>query len=507
MNYLTKSKVFLCFCLSFTLGVLLASFLKISILALFAVVIFAVVIISIFWRNKKAVLACFAMIFTILGIYRYQMVSEKRDIANIDSDLNKSVIFQGVIIEEPNVRIKDTQYVVENSPCEISQGENSAFCGIISQGKKYGKILITASHYPAYKYGDLVEFDGKLKIPEKFDSFDYQEYLAKDSVYFIMYNPKTSLMSSGNGNSVYSAIFGLKNVFKERLGRLLPEPEISLLNGLLLGERSGLGEKLKNDFSITGTSHIVAVSGFNVTIIAVIILEFCLLLGFSRGQAFWVSLLAIISFIIMVGAPASAIRAGIMGGLVMVAIRAGRLNTISTAIVFAATLMIAINPMILRFDVGFQLSFLAVMGLVWVYPILEKSFQKIPDILKIKSMLLTTMSAQIMALPILIYNFDRLSIIAPLANILILPFVPIAMALGFLAGFFEFIWLSPVAKIIGYFTWLVLTYQIRTIEYLAALPWASMQIFNFGLELFVAYYIIVAAVIVLDWRSRKSVEF
>lgn len=495
----TKSKIFLYFCLSFSLGVFIASFFKIPILALFVSVIIAIISISIFWPNKRVVVCCFALIFAVLGVYRYQMFSEKTDIVNFDVDSNKNIVFQGVIAEEPNVRIKDTQYVIEVESLGVLQGER-----IIYDNKIPGKILVTASHYPSYKYGDLVEIDGKITIPKKFDSFDYREYLAKDGVYYIIYNPKTRFISSGGANSVYSVIFSFKNAFKEKLGHLLPEPEISLLNGFLLGERSGMGEDLKNDFSITGTSHIVAVSGFNVTIIAVIILELCLLVGFSRGQAFWISLLAITAFIIMVGAPASAIRAGIMGGLVMAAMRAGRLSAVSTAIVFAAVLMIADNPKVLRFDVGFQLSFLAVLGLVWVYPILDKFFKKIPDTLKIKSMLLVTISAQVMALPILIYNFDRLSLVAPLANILILPLVPLAMALGFLAGVFSYVWIVP-AKIIGYFTWVILTYQIRAIEYLASLPWASVEIFNFGLELFTAYYIIVGGVIV--WEGRKKKEF
>lgn len=483
-SYFTKSKIFLYFCLSFALGVLFASFFEVSVLALCASAILAIIAISIQWRDKKTVLACFILIFAISGAYRYQMVSEK---VNIKGDLDKSLIFQGVIVEEPNIRIKDTQYVIR-----------SADNGL-------GKILVTAPHYPAYKYGDLVEFEGKIKIPEKMDSFDYQEYLAKDGVYFIMYNPKTRFISVGKGNPVYSAIFGFKNAFKERLGRLMLEPEISLLNGLLLGERSGLGEKLKNDFSTTGTSHIVAVSGFNVTIIAVIVLELCLLIGFTRNQAFWVSLLMIILFILMVGALVSAIRAGIMGALVMLAMRAGRLSSVSTAIVLAATLMVAANPKVLRFDVGFQLSFLAVMGLVWVYPVLEKITEKIPDTWKIKSMLLVTISAQIMALPVLIYNFDRLSLIAPLANILILPFVPVAMGLGFLAGAVSYVWVVP-AKMIGYFTWLVLAYQIRMTEYLASLPWAAVEVFNFGFGLFVVYYIIVLAIVIWDRKKRKSIE-
>jgi len=506
---LTKSKIFLYFCLSFVLGVLIASFLKIPILALLGIAIIAVILTSVFWREKKAVVAGLCLIFLALGIYRLQSVSDGKSFIAQYNDLKENVIFQGIVSEEPDVRIKDTQYVIEvkslkskvesfvRQPAEQGETPNDL------SDKNLGKVLVALPHYPEYRYGDLIELEGKLKIPEKFNSFDYQEYLAKDGVYFTMYSPKTKLISSGKGNAVYGAIFSFKNTFKERLGRLLPEPEIALLNGLLLGERSGMSEKLKNVFSITGTSHIVAVSGFNVTIIAAIILELCFFIGFSRNQSFWVSLAAIIVFIIMVGAPSSAIRAGIMGGLLMLAMRTGRLSAISTAVAFAATIMIAANPKVLRFDVGFQLSFLAVMGIVWLYPVLDFHFRKFSDVLKIKSMFFLTVSAQIMALPILIYNFDRLSVVSPLANILILPFVPLAMAIGFLAGIFSFIWMAP-AKIMGYFAWLALTYQIRAIEFLASFSRSSIEIFNFSVELFFIYYVILAIIIINFWSKKRA---
>jgi competence protein ComEC len=498
MNYFTKSKIFLYFCLSFVLGIFIASFLKIPIPALFAAAIFAVVAISAFWRKKEIVIAGFCLFFLILGIFRFQSVSVGKNFIVQHGDSKDKIILQGIVAEEPDVRIKDTRYILmvqSSNELGSSASQSKPSFQVKPEKLNLGKILVTLPHYPAYRYGDLIELKGKLKEPAEFDSFNYKEYLAKDDIYFVMYSPETRFLSSGNGNYVYSLVFSFKNEFKDRLKKLIPEPEISLLNGLLLGERSGMGDNLKNSFAITGTSHIVAVSGFNVTIIAIIILELSLLIGFSRGQSFWLSLLAIILFIIMVGAPASAIRAGIMGGLVIIAIRAGRLNQISAAIVLAAALMIAVNPKILRFDVGFQLSFLAVIGIVWLYPPFDYYLKKFPDILKIKSMLLVTISAQIMALPVLIYNFDRLSLVAPLANILILPFIPIAMAVGFLAGLFGFVWILP-AKIVGYFAWFILTYQIRSIEYLASFSWASVEIFNFSAAMFIGYYIIIAAVII-----------
>ncbi|MBU3965551.1 competence protein ComEC family protein [Patescibacteria group bacterium] len=477
----TNSKIFLYFCLSFVLGILIASFIKVPPAGLFAAAIFAVILISVFWRNKKLVIAGFSIIFIILGVWRYQSVSDSQGFLNRPNNSSENIIFQGVVSDEPDIRIKDTRYVVAN--------------------KDFGKILITMPHYPAYKYGDLVEFNGKLKSPESFNSFDYAGYLAKDGIYSTMYSPKTKLISSGQGGPAYILIFKVKDKFREKLKAAIADPESSLVSGLLLGDRSSMTEKLKNDFAATGTSHIVAVSGFNVTIIAVIILEVALLIGFSRTQSFWISLAAIILFIIMVGAPASAVRAGIMGGLLLLAIKTGRLNSFLNAIVLAAVLMIAANPKILRFDIGFLLSFLAVMGIIWLYPILDHYFQKIPDTLKIKSILLLTLSAQIMTLPVLIYNFDKMSLVAPLANVLILPFVPIAMILGFLSATFGFVWLE-LAKLVGYFAWLVLTYQLRTIEYLASFYWAAAEIKNFNSVLFVLYYLIIA-IILVKGRHRK----
>lgn len=503
---LTNSKIFLYFCLSFSLGILIASFLKISTLALLAAAIFSVVLISIFWRNKpphllsvapkvqefktannrcggeKLVIAGLSIIFIILGVWRYQSVSDIQGFLSRPNNSNENIIFQAVVLDEPDIRIKDTRYAVAS--------------------KDFGKVLVTMPHYPFYQYGDLIELDGKLKPPENFSDFDYAGYLAKDDIFWTMYSPKTKLISSRQGSPAYILIFKVKDKFREKLKAAIADPESSLASGLLLGDRSSMTSKLKNDFAATGTSHIVAVSGFNVTIIAVIILEVALLIGFSRGQSFWVSLAAIILFIIMVGVPASAVRAGIMGGLLLLAIKTGRLNSSLNAIVLAAVLMIAANPKILRFDIGFLLSFLAVMGIIWLYPILDYYFQKIPDILKIKSILLLTLSAQIMTLPVLIYNFDKMSLVAPLANVLILPFVPLAMILGFLSATFGFIWLE-LAKLVGYLAWLVLTYQLRTIEYLASFSWAAIRVEEFGFIAWILYYLVIAAVIISGNKKER----
>lgn len=218
--HLTKSKIFLYFCLSFALGVFIASFWEIPVLALFAGAILAVILISIFWRHKRLAIAGFCFIIAILGVWRYQAANNNFKASDYNDYLEKNIVFESIITEEPDIRIKDTQYVIKTINVERQTPNYNEFL------KNYsGKILITAPHYPAYQYGDLVEFEGKLKTPEKIDSFDYQEYLAKDDIYFTMYNPKTSFISSGNGNPVYSAIFRFKSVFKERLGRLLPEPK------------------------------------------------------------------------------------------------------------------------------------------------------------------------------------------------------------------------------------------------------------------------------------------
>ena len=194
-----------------------------------------------------------------------------------------------------------------------------------------------------------------------------------------------------------------------------------------------------------------------------------------RRVIFWIIGICLILFTLIAGAGASVVRAAIMGGLLILAKREGRLYSIANAIVLAGAVMLFFNPYLLRYDAGFQLSFLATFGLVYLAPYLEKRFTRLPEFLSIRSNSAATLSAQIMTLPIILFDFGRLSLIAPLANVLILPVVPLTMLFGFLAGAVGWVSLSA-ASILALPAWFLLSYQIWIVKILSALPFAAISL-------------------------------
>ena len=280
----------------------------------------------------------------------------------------------------------------------------------------------------------------------------------------------------------------------------MPEPQASFLAGLLIGAKKSIPADLMAVFNQTGTTHIIAVSGYNVTIIAAFLLLLAQNLGLSRKKAFWLIIFVLIIFVIITGLQASIIRASIMGALVLLANYLGRLSKIRNALVLAAGLMLIVNPKILVYDLGFQLSFLATLGLIYFNPILIKVCQ-VEKFIKLKSLriilgdyFITTLSAIILTTPLILYNFGKISLIAPLANILILPFIPIAMLLGFIAGILSLVF-SQIGWVIGWSVWLVLTYIIWILEKLASLDWAYYEFAKINLWLMIGLYVIIAGFI------------
>jgi len=214
-------------------------------------------------------------------------------------------------------------------------------------------------------------------------------------------------------------------------------------------------------------------------------------LGLWRGQAFYFALGILILFIIMVGAPASAIRAGIMGGILLLAHKLGRLSDSGRIVVFAATVMLIFNPLLLRYDVGFQLSFLAVLGIIYLKPIFDSWFKKRNNLLQIITM---TLAAQIATLPILVFNFGRISFISPLANVLIVPVLPFVMGLGLAFNIF--------GKILVWPMYIGLTYIVRLTDLLSEIPFAAKEI-NIGWFWLIAYYIVLIIGLCLYKRKQK----
>ena len=276
-----------------------------------------------------------------------------------------------------------------------------------------------------------------------FEDFNYKNYLAKDGIYSVVYYPEVEVLETKKGNFIYQTIFKFKNKIKQSIEQIMPFPEISILEAITLGNKQMLSDELKETLNITGTRHIVAISGMHIVILSEILLFLLIGLGLWRQQAVYFALGILILFIIMVGAPTSAIRAGVMGGILLIAQSIGRLSDSGRIVVFAAAMMLIFNPLLLRYDVGFQLSFLAVLGIIYLKPIFDNWIERINKKEQLNGfiqIITMTLAAQVATLPILVYNFGRISFISPIANVLIVPALPYVMGLGLFFNLSATIW-------------------------------------------------------------------
>ncbi|MBZ9572297.1 ComEC family competence protein [Patescibacteria group bacterium] len=464
---MTKSKILLYFCLSSIGGIFLNSILFIPQLILLSLLILGILLISVFWKYKRLVVLGFCILFFVFGIWRHQGVLSKIENSPIKNFIGKEVTLIGLIEKEPDTREKSTKLTIK---IEKTIAENSSPPDI-------GKVLVTAGKYPEYQYGDKIKIRGLLKAPAVFESFNYRDYLAKDGILAVIYFPEIELIAKNQGNFLQKSLISFKNKLKESLNKVMPEPQSAIFEALFFGDEGNISEDWKEKLNSTGTRHITAVSGMNITIISAILLNFLLVIGLWRSQAFYFSIILIILYILMIGAPSSVVRAGIMAGLLLIAQHFGRLSSASRAIVIAATIMLVQNPLLLRLDVGFQLSFLAIMGLIYLQPIFLDFFKKIPNFLQLRNNLAATLSAQLFTLPILIYSFGKIPITSPLSNILILPLIPQITVLGFIFSFFGIFW-QKFAQVLSWPAWLLVTYILKIIDWFSKIPWTSLTLEN-----------------------------
>ena len=340
------------------------------------------------------------------------------------------------------------------------------------------RIRLTVPQYPRYFYGDVLAVSGKLIYPEPFNTetgrrFNYDQYLRQEGVMYLMNYPEIeTYVDQREGSSLRYYLFVFKHHILLRISQLLPEPHASLLAGLLLGVKSSLGPELLRAFTITGVIHIVVLSGFNVTIIAEAISRVFKPLGVRVSTL--LSVISIIGFALMTGAAPPVVRASIMALIVILARVVGYQTHAIKGLLFVACVMVIHNPLILLYNPSFQLSFLASLALIVLMPWVESKLTLIPrTMFDLRGLAAASISTQIFVFPLLAHMTGELSLISPLANIVVLWVVPFSMLIGFLmivASVFSHI-LSSILILI---TWTTLTYIVRVVTFFSELPFASI---------------------------------
>ncbi len=443
-------------------GIICFSFVSLSkpvFLILFAC---AIVLTGLFWQRAWFVVG-FGVLWLsfLLGAWHTQSFFNSDRI--LDGFIDQRIAIIGYIVSEPNIK-EDRQELVLKAIEYDSED-----------------ILIITKTEEQYNVGDILKIEGRIILPKPSETFDYRAYLASRGIFVIIQNPKIEVLNAialswwqNIERNFLKKSFVIKKRLEIGIESGISKPESAFLIATLLGGSQRLPAEVQEEFRITGTSHVMAVSGYNVSIIIVSVFGFLVFI-IKRQHAFWIILFGIVVFTVVTGLQASIIRAAIMGSLFLVAQKYGRLYASGHALIITALIMMWHNPYIGRYDVGFQLSILATAGLIYISPLLKRWTIRLPVFFGIRETLTTTVSAQLAVAPLLIVQFRAISLISLPTNILLLPLIPITMLFSFCSGLISII-LPRGAWFFGLIPSLVGKLDLGIVHFFSKIPFALLKI-------------------------------
>jgi competence protein ComEC len=479
-------------------GILLASYLLCSPVILLSGAITSLLFVFILRRNHYGRLFMLLLLCLFCGASRYTFDQPGNDPQAISAFIGSTLSIRGTVSDEPNVSGHSRTFTVDVN--SVSRDDGNIWQP--AHGLLYIRTTGTTSEdiYGA-NYGDSIELSGKLSPPSPTN---------KPGTFASMSFPRIQVESSG-GNPLLGLLYNLRVSFATTISRVLPQDAAALLTAIVLGMRTPALNPLESAFNVTGTAHLIAPSGFKVTILAGLIAQSTQKLSSKRGRKRlpnehrWKRLLStlftvfcIACYTVLSGAGAASIRAGIMGSLLVFAPEIKRTYNVYTALALSALLMSLLGPFVL-WDVGFQLSFLGTLGIVLLTPYFQRLLRpldRVPFGYLIKDLIAVTLAAQLATLPINAAAFQNISLVAPLANILTVPLLEILLILGMLLCIFGSLFF-PLAVIIGWVAWPLLWYINHAILWCASLPDAYLPITTFTTPLSWLYYLLLTLTIFL----------
>lgn len=361
------------------------------------------------------------------------------------------------------------------------------------------KVWVTAWHLPAFHYADTITGKLQFALPTSSADFDYANYLAKDNIYLTATQAGELHAQPSPRPTFLGALYHAKHWVADAIHRFLPEPHSSLLAGLLLGIKTDLSDSFRLALKNSGTSHIVALSGFNVTIIITFLLF--MLRTLPRRFVWILSSILILGFVVMTGAASSVVRAAIMGWVLLLAGLWGRRHSATTAILLAACLMVGLHPLILFYDVGFQLSLAATAGILYGSTLLTLSPTQ-PLIRLLTETLFATIGATIFTLPLIALYFGGISWVTLGANLIIVPLIPYVMLVGCLGLVGFLLW--PALQWLSLLVWPLSALVFNVINWFGNLPTAFVPIPALPVWVPLGYYLVLAVIIIyINFRRHE----
>lgn len=442
-----------------------------------------------FWKPRRVYsLGAVFFLLVALGMLRASVADTPLP-DTFASQVRHRVSYDGTVVADPDVRDA-------NQRVEIR----------VTSGGDTTTVLAVAPRYPTVAVGDAVHVSGTLEVPQPFADdngrvFRYDKYLARDGVRFILNYAYVRVENNPAALAPLEIRFltGLarvKHAFLDGLAATLPEPYASLAGGVVIGGKTGLGKDLQDAFTRSGLVQIIVLSGYNVMVVAEWVMAALAYIKLSKRWSSVAGAVAILIFVGIAGASATALRAMLMAFIALYARATGRTYAASRALLAAVFLMLVWNPLYLAFDPGFGLSVAATAGLIWLASPIETMFAFIKNAFW-KNAIATTLAAQIAVLPLLLYDTGNLSLVAIPANLITMPMVPLAMGLSTLAGFAGMLFgtIAPLfAIVLASPAYLANAYLIYVAQKAAELPFAAftLPLFPFWLVL-VAYAALIAS--------------
>ena len=424
------------------------------------------------------------MIALLLGWWRCQTVIAQKPLV---SDLNGHLAdIQGQVVGDPAVsgnqqRIHLLVETIDEQPRRVT-------------------VLLTAWHLPEFQYADRLAGRIKFALPQDSDEFRYSNYLAKDGIYLIASQAGNLTRTLSVRWTVLGQLYRIKHQVDQAIHRFLPEPHGGLLSGLLLGIKTNLSDTFRTALKNSGTSHIVALSGFNLTIIIAFLLF--ILRSLPRRLVWLIAGIAILGFVVMTGAASSVVRAAIMGWLLLLAGFWGRRRSATNAIILALVTMVLINPLILSYDVGFQLSVAATVGLLYGAPLFYWRWRYFPKVLS--EALAATAGATIFTLPLIALYFGGISWVTLFANLLVVPLVPYVMLIGCTGVALFLLW--PALQWLNLLVWPLSALLFSIVNWFGNLPIAFVPLPPLPAVVPVLYYLILISIIYYASTRRASLS-
>lgn len=485
------------FCVAFLLGVVIGDALALPLLPLASIAVGLVAIGGVWWSRRDIRLPCLLVVVFLAGAVRIAAAQPVTTEQSVWAYNGQKADLVGVVQQQPDRR--------EDKQTAVIAAEQIAIDGVTRLVE--GKVLLKLPPNPELRYGQRVLLTGRLEQPDSGEDFDYRAYLARHGVYTLMQQPRLTLLPGVGGSWWQRLMLSFNDRARQTALQLVSEPHASLLAGILLGVQSTIPDDVLDAFSATGTSHILVISGWNISVLIAGVGGSLASLGWDRKKAAGLSLPVIALYVLLVGATPSVVRAAVMGGLGVFAIMVDREAEAWTSLLVACVGLTLLDPNVL-WDIGFQLSALATAGLfAFARPIegwlLTRPLLRWSALRWVVEPLTATLAASLLSLPIILYHFGRLSLIAPLANVIMLPVVPFAMLFGALATVGGVIWL-PLGQTLALLAWPFLHWLLIASYLLARVPGAYTTVPAFSVWWLWAYYGLLG--LGYGWQSTKRRE-